>query len=213
MTSLSQDGTIAFLVTSHSRTEEYIPLVGNLLDTFWSEHPPRYFLTDGVSQASGNVLSFPGLTWIALFSAGLGRIKRERPQTRYVFHMLEDHCPLRPCDGNRLDRIFEIAAGNDLDAVSFPTYPWPWNETVRVGRGFNVARGTRARGNGRLPRFTAQVWAHLSWLLRSGLMIIIRFPRIGFGSPPVRSDSIAHTEDGNGPGHIRPRSLLLGAPK
>jgi len=127
--STKQDGAIAFLVTSHSRTDKYIPLVRDLLDTFWSEHPPWYFLTDGVSQPSGDILSFPGLTWIELFSAGLARIRRDRPQTKYVFHMLEDHCPLRPCDGDRLGRIFEIAGRNELAVVSFPTYSWPWHET------------------------------------------------------------------------------------
>jgi hypothetical protein len=129
MTSVARDEAIALLVTSHSRTEKYIPLVRDLLDTFWIEHPPRYFLTDGTSQAAADVLSFPDLTWVELFSAGLAQIKRERPWTRYVVHMLEDHCPLRRCDGERLGRIFEIATRNDMDAVSFPTYQWPWNQT------------------------------------------------------------------------------------
>jgi hypothetical protein len=43
--------------------------------------------------------------------------------------MLEDHCPLRSCDGSRIDRIFDAAIRNELDVVAFPTYSWPWNET------------------------------------------------------------------------------------
>jgi hypothetical protein len=124
-----QDEAVAFLVTSHTRTERYIPAIRRLLDTFWDGHPPCFFLTDGTSQTSEDVLSFPLSNWIELLVAGLQRIKKLRPQTKHVFHMLEDHCPLRCCDGDRLDRIFSIASRRDLDAVAFPTYPWPWNET------------------------------------------------------------------------------------
>lgn len=123
------DGTIILLVTSHSRTDKYIPLVRNLLAAFWAEHPRCCFLTDGTSQAAADVLSFPGLAWIELLQAGLAAIKRERPTTTFVFHMLEDHCPLRHCDAKRLDRIFAIAGREDFAAVLFPTYAWPWHET------------------------------------------------------------------------------------
>jgi hypothetical protein len=129
VTSAARAQNVAFLVTCHIRTEKYIPLIRNLLDTFWPGHPPRRFFTDGSSQQSDDVFSFPRSTWVELLSAGLRRIRQERPQTKHVFHMLEDHCPLRRCDGDRLARIFEIAARHDLDAISFPTYPWPWHET------------------------------------------------------------------------------------
>src|SRR5580704_1007389 len=121
-------GSIALIVTAHKRTEKYIPLVRTLLDTFWPEHPSRCFLTDGVSQPANDVCSFPGLTWAELLSAGLARLKKEQPRIRYVFHMLEDHCPLRRCDGERLDHVFAIANRHELDAVAFPTYSWPWNQ-------------------------------------------------------------------------------------
>ena len=124
-----RDGTVIFLVTCHARTEKYIPLVRSLVDTFWSRHPPCCFVTDGSSQISGDVVAFSGLNWIELLLAGLARIKQRWPRASHVFHMLEDHCPLRPCDSDRLERIFGIAARHDLNAVAFPTYPWPWNET------------------------------------------------------------------------------------
>jgi hypothetical protein len=127
--SAARQDDIAYIVTCHSRTEKYIPLVRNLVDTFWPGHPPRFFLTDGVLQQSADVFSFPRLTWVELLLTGLARIKQQRPQTKRVFHMLEDHCPLRRCDGDRLDRIFSIATRHDLDAVAFPTYSWPWDET------------------------------------------------------------------------------------
>jgi hypothetical protein len=127
--SVEQDGALAVVVTSHSRTEKYITLVRNLLATFWRGHPPCFFLTDGTSQAAADVLSFPEVNWIELFCAGLTRVKQERPQMKHVFHMLEDHCPLRRCDAERLERIFAIAIRNDFAAVSFPTYSWPWHET------------------------------------------------------------------------------------
>ena len=126
--SVERCGSIALIVTAHKRTEKYIPLVRTLLDTFWPEHPSRSFLTDGVSQPANDVCSFPGLTWAELLSAGLARLKKEQPRIRYVFHMLEDHCPLRRCDGERLDHVFAIANRHELDAVAFPTYSWPWNQ-------------------------------------------------------------------------------------
>lgn len=121
--------TIVTLVTSYTRTEKYIPLVRNLLDTFWTGRQRRYFLTDGASQTGDDILSFPGLVWVDLLCAGLAEIKLRQPGTKYVFHMLEDHCPLRHCDDDRLKRVFDTAIRNELDAVSFPTYHWPWNET------------------------------------------------------------------------------------
>jgi len=126
---VERDGTVALIVTTYSRTEKYIPLVRALLDTFWREHPFLTFLTDGDTQPAADVMSIPGLTWVELLSAGLARIKQERPRTTHVFHMLEDHCPLRCCDGERLDRIFAIARRHDFDSVTFPTYHWPWHET------------------------------------------------------------------------------------
>jgi hypothetical protein len=129
MNSSAPNGAIAFLVTCHSRTEKYIPLVRDLLATFWPEHPPCCFLTDGTTQAAGDAWSFPDAAWVALLQAGLARIGQEQPQTQYVLHMLEDHCPLRRCDAERLARIFAIAEREDFAAVSFPTYAWPWDET------------------------------------------------------------------------------------
>ncbi|MFZ0426414.1 MAG: hypothetical protein WAL80_26360 [Xanthobacteraceae bacterium] len=104
-------------------------MVRNLLVAFWPEHPQCYVLTDGISQASADVWSFPAASWVELLQAGLARIGQERPQARYVLHMLEDHCPLRRCDAERLARIFAIAAREDFAAISFPTYAWPWHET------------------------------------------------------------------------------------
>jgi hypothetical protein len=129
VTSVAPKETIAFLVTSHSRTEKYLPLVRSLLATFWPEHPQCLFLTDGTTQAADDVLNITNVTWTELFVEGLARIKRERPLTKYVFHMLEDHCPLRRCDAERLERTFAISARYDLAAVAYPTYSWPWDVT------------------------------------------------------------------------------------
>lgn len=116
-------------VTAHSRTEKYIPLVRNLIDTFWRSHPPRYFLTDGASQSENDVVSFPRLNWVELAAAGLAQLKHRHPQATHVFLMLEDHCPLRSCDERRLEEIFAIASREKMSAIAFPTYSWPWQET------------------------------------------------------------------------------------
>jgi hypothetical protein len=116
-------------VTAHSRTEKYIPLVRDLIDTFWPSHPSRYFVTDGVSPSGADVISFSCSNWVQLASAGLTRIKQDHPQATHVFLMLEDHSPLRACDEPRLGRIFQIAVREGFSAISFPTYAWPWQET------------------------------------------------------------------------------------
>ncbi|HEX4410973.1 MAG TPA: hypothetical protein VH206_19560 [Xanthobacteraceae bacterium] len=125
----AREHTFAFLVTSHVRTERFIPLIADLLNIFWPEHPHCFFLTDGASQNADDVLSFPGRSWVELFQVGLEELVRRRPHTTHVFHMLEDHCPLRACDSERLERVFKIAVADEMTAVSFPTYAWPWNET------------------------------------------------------------------------------------
>lgn len=121
--------SVFLAVTAHSRTEKYIPLVRNLMDTFWSSHPHRYFLTDGISQSATDVISLSGLNWVELAFGGLARINQKYPHATHVFLMLEDHCPLRACDGARLERIFDIAIREKLPAVAFPTYSWPWYDT------------------------------------------------------------------------------------
>lgn len=145
MKSVSNDPYVALVVTSHSRTEKYIPLDRSLLDTFWPGHPARLFITDGASQSAADVCSFPGLSWVELLSAGLSRIREQGPQTTHVFHMLEDHCPLRSCAVERLERIFAISIRHNLVAVAFPTYSWPWNETEATIYPDGLVRTWRSR--------------------------------------------------------------------
>jgi hypothetical protein len=40
--------------------------------------------------------------------------------------MLDDHCPLRSCDGGQIERVTAEATKHKLPAVSFVTYEWPW---------------------------------------------------------------------------------------
>ena len=127
--SVEQRHDVCFVVSCHAGTEKYIPMVRSLLAAFWPEHPASCFVTDGATQPAEDVWSFPAKAWVELLQAGLARIAQERPQTKYVLHMLEDHCPLRRCDARRLAHIFAIAAREDFAAASFPTYAWPWHET------------------------------------------------------------------------------------
>ena len=120
---------VVLLVTTFSRVEKYIPIIENLLNRLWVDHPPCYFLTDGDAQKNKSVLALCRGDWVGMFLEGLLQLKKRHPDAKYVFHMLEDHCPLRACDSVKIRSICQLARRYELNAVAFPTYSWPWNET------------------------------------------------------------------------------------
>lgn len=117
------------LVTTHAKVARYLPLVRAAIDTFWPGHPPVRFLTDGGVTVARDVYVEPERHFVPLLMRGLARLRLEFPGATHVFHMLEDHCPLQPCDGDRISGIVTMAIHEQLAAVSLPTYQWPWNET------------------------------------------------------------------------------------
>jgi hypothetical protein len=117
------------LVTTHARAARYIPLVRAAINAFWAQQPTVRFLTDGGLEPASDVYVEPETHFVPLLARGLARVRDEFPTARQIFHMLEDHCPLQPCEANRISAVVSIAIGYDMAAVSFPTYRWPWNET------------------------------------------------------------------------------------
>jgi hypothetical protein len=91
----------------------------------WPAHPPLRFLTDGGSDGP-DVLIENETEFVPLLARGLGRLRSELPGLTHVFHMLDDHCPLQPCDGGQIESVVAQATKHELPAVSFVTYDWPW---------------------------------------------------------------------------------------
>jgi hypothetical protein len=117
------------LVTTQSKAARYLPLVRSAIDAFWAGHPPVRFLTDGGAEPGPDVYVGSESQFVPLFAQGLARIRADFPDAIHIFHMLEDHCPLRACDAGRISAIASMALAHELAAVSFPTYQWPWHAT------------------------------------------------------------------------------------
>jgi hypothetical protein len=117
------------LVTTNRKAARYLPVVRSAIDTFWTDRPPVRFLTDGGVEPATDVYIEPEPCFVPLLARGLARVSVEFPNATHIFHMLEDHCPLRACDADRISAIVSMAINQDLAAVAFPTYTWPWNDT------------------------------------------------------------------------------------
>jgi hypothetical protein len=105
------------------------------------------FLTDG-GAAGPDIFVEDETSFVPLLERGLARLRSEFPDLTHVFHMLEDHCPLRLCDARQIQRVLGEAKRHNLSAVSFVTYEWPWELTdaseysdglVRTWRSIEVA--------------------------------------------------------------------------
>jgi hypothetical protein len=118
------------LVSTHSKAARYLPMVRSAIDRFWADRPPVRFLTDGGVEHAADVYIEPEADFVPLLIRGLSRIRGEFPNATHIVHMLEDHCPLRECDADRISAVVSIAIDQDLAAVCFPTYRWPWNDTA-----------------------------------------------------------------------------------
>lgn len=119
----------AVLVTSHRKAAHYLPLVREALDAFWPNRPPVRFISDGGVEPAADVFLEPEPRFVPLLANGLARLRAEFPDVTHIIHMLDDHCPLRPCDFDRISAVVSNAIEQDLAAVSFPTYSWPWDNT------------------------------------------------------------------------------------
>jgi len=117
-------------LTTFRRTDRYLPLIECTLDRCWPAHAPTYCLTDGEAKLGrGDTLAYPGASWTQILFNGLCEVKKRNPGLTHMLHVLDDHCPLRPCDETALEGYFELARRNDFATVAFPTYRWPWHET------------------------------------------------------------------------------------
>ena len=121
-----RDGVL-LLVTTNRRAERFIPHVRAALDLTWPSRPRCLFVTDG-DAAGADILRGSSTDFVPLALEGLELALRRYPGITHVFHMLEDHCPLRTVAAGTVDGTMDAAMRHGLAATSFVTYPWPWQE-------------------------------------------------------------------------------------
>ena len=109
--------------------EHYCPVLAEHLDKVWPGHPTMYFaLPIGRTDAYDKVIQTGATTFTETILRGLEELKKKL-RVHHVFVLLEDHVPLWPCDGNKIQQILTVIEQEDLKCVVFPKYDWPWNST------------------------------------------------------------------------------------
>ena len=121
---------VILVITTNSRAEDFIPYVREAVDVCWRSHPRRVFLNDG-EMAGSDILTCVNRDFVPSMLEGVERIRDLYPGVTHVFHMLEDHAPLRPVDETKVRGVISTAVRRDMPATSFVTYAWPWEATDR----------------------------------------------------------------------------------
>jgi len=117
------------LSPTYHRNEHYCDIVIDLLDCFWQDHPEAWFLTDsGEKIEYEKVIKHDEDNWVLLLKYGVEFIKSNFKDNNYVFLLLEDLYPLRPCDVNELRIIENVVVQNRLLNVAFNTYNHHWKQ-------------------------------------------------------------------------------------
>lgn len=122
----TSDARVVLMVSTYAKVARFVPLIRETLAETWPGHPSLRFLTDGGIEGD-DVIVGRQREFVPLMVEGLARIRAEFPAASHVFHMLEDHCPLRRCDEARIKAGMRAGVDHDLAAVAFLTYAWPWN--------------------------------------------------------------------------------------
>jgi hypothetical protein len=69
------------------------------------------------------------VAWSSVLHEGLVQL-RKRLGCSHVFVLLEDHVPLRPCDGALITELCDVARDADLRCLYFCMHDWPWQSTA-----------------------------------------------------------------------------------
>src|SRR5262245_37602090 len=82
---------------TYSGVAKYYREALQLLDIFWSDHPPVIVFSDGDISMTSDVIIKRSTNWLDILLNGLLSVKKTRPEIEYVFLLLDDHYPLREC--------------------------------------------------------------------------------------------------------------------
>jgi hypothetical protein len=131
------------LVSTFGRMKKYAAPIEDAIHCCWPQHPSICFIGDCELLGVNKQFCFFDACWTEILLWSLLRMRKERSGIKYVFHMLDDHCPLRPCDTEAISAYLEIANGHDLPVISFPTYEWPWDQTEHTAYPDHLVRTWR----------------------------------------------------------------------
>lgn len=98
--------------------ESYLPEVLENLDEFWPDRPETFVVNDG-SYSGPNVLRFEGVDFASLLKSALQELRKKSPNTKYIFLMLEDLCPLWGVDQSLLQQLITFARKMDAKYIGF----------------------------------------------------------------------------------------------
>lgn len=123
---VSANGDAVLLVSTHKGAAHFVPAIRATLAQSWPNHPHLRFVTDG-GATGDDVLRANTSAYVPLMLEALSAVRLQFPDATHIFHMLEDHCPLRACDHVHILQTLRLCVRNQLASVCFVTYEWPWS--------------------------------------------------------------------------------------
>ncbi len=124
--------SLALLMQFGPKLVPYHGLLLRSLESAWKGHPSIYAALPPASPAPADcrLIVCRRAGWVSMLRESLAYVKQRAGDVRYVFSVIDDHCPLRLCDEGRLDRIIRTAIAGEMKCVVFVTYEWPWAITA-----------------------------------------------------------------------------------
>ena len=121
-----------------------MPFVRDLTERHWPDHPNITIATDGgdLSGLSENVVTISSATWVEVLLGALKYLK-ERASEPYVFVMLEDLCPILPCDAHIIELAFEALKRSDAGVIEFSCFEIPFDSTDEAPGDSALQNGSR----------------------------------------------------------------------
>jgi hypothetical protein len=106
--------------------ERYCPILAKHLDAMWPGHPDLYFaLPKGKDSSYDKIIRTSAETWLETLQEGLEHLKKTHS---HVFILLEDHFPLKSCDGGLIEKVLLVMQEENFKCVFFVKYEWPWHK-------------------------------------------------------------------------------------
>jgi hypothetical protein len=105
-----------------------MPFVLDITKRHWPSHPDVTIATDGghLTGMSGHVVTISNTTWVEVLLGALKDLEA-RARSPYVFVLLEDLCPLRPCDEQVIELAFNTLQRSDAGVIEFSCFQIPFS--------------------------------------------------------------------------------------
>ena len=116
------------LITTCERNATYMPFVLSITKQHWPACPDITIATDGgvLSGLADDIVTIPNATWIEVLLGALRHCQVEAGLP-YVFLMLEDLCPIRPCDQHVIDLAIAALDRSEAGTIEFSCFDLPFS--------------------------------------------------------------------------------------